>query len=390
MLARQLDQLLIKESLMDKFELIRQWVGSRGILDHLPVYLEITSICPKPRAPFKFNSTWLRYEDYHHIVIETWQEGSLIKGRSVVEYFAGNLLRLKKRTIEWAKKKKKKDEESLKNIEAELARLEESHRGGFVSAEAKSHVVQLESEILEILKEREETWRLKCKAIWLQARDKNTKKIQQYAKQIIKVANLSLRFVDEESAEDLNKSVTLGELEAVLKWFRKDKSPGPNGWPMEFCLAFFDLIGQDLLRAIEDCQMNGRMHDVFNATFIALIPNLDKPSTLNDFRPISLCNCISKIIAKIITNRIKPILSQHISQEQFAFLDNRQIHEAIGIAQEGLHSLKIKNLKGMIFKIDLSKAYDKTSWLYLQMLLTHLGFPRDFIKWIVCCISSVP
>ena len=58
---------------------------------------------------------------------------------------------------------------------------------------------------------------------------------------------------------------------------------------------------------------------------------------------------------------MKSILSEHISDEQFGFLEGRQIHEAIGVAQEGLHSLKTKRLKGAILKLDLSKAYDKVS-----------------------------
>jgi len=64
---------------------------------------------------------------------------------------------------------------------------------------------------------------------------------------------------------------------------------------------------------------------------------------------------------KIIANRTKPILSDHISQEQFAFIHNRHIHEAISSAQEALHSIKLKKLKGMVLKIDLSKAFDKVS-----------------------------
>ncbi len=152
-------------------------------------------------------------------------------------------------------------------------------------------------------------------------------------------------FVNEEEIEDLNKPVTLGELEVVLKCFKKYKSLGLGGWKVEVYLAFFELIGEDLLRVIEDYWMSGIMYDAFNATFIALIPKFDKPSTFNDFWPISLCNFIYKIIAKFIANHIKPILSQHISKEQFSFLDNHQIHEATGISLECLHSLKIKNLK---------------------------------------------
>ena len=87
--------------------------------------------------------------------------------------------------------------------------------------------------------------------------------------------------------------------------------------------------------------------------------------------------------------RLKSVLSQHISSEKFGFLEGRQIHEAIGVAQEGLHSLKVQKQKGALIKIDLSKAYDWVSWLYLRMFLTHLGFCYEFVRWIMACISTM-
>ena len=77
-----------------------------------------------------------------------------------------------------------------------------------------------------------------------------------------------------------------------------------------------------------------------------------------------------KVVTKIIAHRFKNILSNHISEEQFGFLEGRQIHEAIGVAQEGMHSMKTKTLKGFILKINISKAYDKVSWLYIRIILT--------------------
>ena len=59
------------------------------------------------------------------------------------------------------------------------------------------------------------------------------------------------------------------------------------------------------------------------------------------------------------------------------------------MAQEGMHSIKTNHLKGAVIKIDLSKAYDRVNWLYIRLLLTHLGFHIDFIRWIMCCITSV-
>lgn len=143
------------------------------------------------------------------------------------------------------------------------------------------------------------------------------------------------RFVDQEDALDLNKDVTMGELEATLKWFKRDKSLGPDGWPVEFYIAFFELLGEDLLKVIEDCRITRPIYKDFNTTFIALIPNSENPSSFEYFCPISLYNCIYKIIA----NRLLPILSSHISFEQFAFLQGCQIHEVVGTTQEVLHFL---------------------------------------------------
>ena len=65
------------------------------------------------------------------------------------------------------------------------------------------------------------------------------------------------------------------------------------------------------------------------------------------------------------------------------------IHEANGVAQEGIHSMKVRNIKGSIFKINLAKAFDKVSWLYIHLLLTHLGFDIALIIWIMSCFTTV-
>jgi hypothetical protein len=70
-------------------------------------------------------------------------------------------------------------------------------------------------------------------------------------------------------------------------------------------------------------------------------------------------------------------------------LEGRQIHEVIGSAQEGLHTIKTKNMHGMVVKLDLSKAYDMTCWLYLRLVLIHVGVCLLVVNWIMGCVTSV-
>lgn len=157
-LARRLDRFIIKEPLMEKFNLIRCWVRSMGILYHCLIFLEIFRRYPKPCAPVKFNSTCLGDEDFHCLVKKDWWAWDPYENISLVDHLAQNIHRIKKRTIEWAKAKSKKDEEALYKVEEELASLEDPLNGGFVSLEKKQHVTQIEADKIKLLREREETW----------------------------------------------------------------------------------------------------------------------------------------------------------------------------------------------------------------------------------------
>eukprot|EP00253_Pinus_taeda_P011623 PITA_11623 len=73
---------------------------------------------------------------------------------------------------------------------------------------------------------------------------------------------------------------------------------------------------------------------------------------------------------------------------QAGFIEGRQILDGLVVTQEVIHSLKVKKQKGMMIKLDLSKAYDRLSWNYLGKVLESFGFSRRWIDWIHSLISS--
>lgn len=91
--------------------------------------------------------------------------------------------------------------------------------------------------------------------------------------------------------------MTPRELENTLKWFKREKSLGPNDSTIEFYITFYELLSFDLSRVVEEYKVSRSLYNAINSTFIALIPKSDSPSSFDDYRPISLCNVLYKIIA---------------------------------------------------------------------------------------------
>lgn len=105
--------------------------------------------------------------------------------------------------------------------------------------------------------------------------------------------------MEDNQNDHLMDLVTKEELKEVVYSFQREKSPSPNGWPIIFYVGFYECIKYDLLVVVEESRTFGKVVGAFNSTFLSLIPKKDDPDTFEDFRPISLCNSIYKIIAKV-------------------------------------------------------------------------------------------
>jgi len=174
-LARRLDRFLIKEAFLNSHPHIRQWVGTGGISDHWPIFLELSDTNQRIKSPFKFNASWLKDPSYIQLVSDYWQSNPIMEREDHTVGFIRKLTKLKRISRNWAHQKRKNDDNILREAERAIASYEDSSNGTFLTQENKDLYTSLVSKRSQILKEREESWRLRSKAIWLIEGDNNTK-----------------------------------------------------------------------------------------------------------------------------------------------------------------------------------------------------------------------
>ena len=118
------------------------------------------------------------------------------------------------------------------------------------------------------------------------------------------------------------------------------KSPGPDGMSPIFFQRYWDIVGLYVV----DCVLNILRTCVIpyglNDTYICLIPKVNCPQKMTEFRPISLCNVIYKLVSKVLANRLKRILLDVICDAQSAFVPGRQITDNVLVAFEIMHCIR--------------------------------------------------
>lgn len=103
------------------------------------------------------------------------------------------------------------------------------------------------------------------------------------------------------------------------------KAPRPDDMTPIFYQKFWTVADRLVTAAIMKALNSGEFHTSLNHTQIALIPKKKSPAKVADFLPISLCNVVYKLMAKIIANRLKSVLPFLISESQSVFVPHRLI-----------------------------------------------------------------
>lgn len=140
------------------------------------------------------------------------------------------------------------------------------------------------------------------------------------------------------------------------------KTLGPNSMLALFFQKFWHVIDRDVIHIVLLVLKSNVEPSFINKKHVILIPKIQNPKNIRDFKLISLCNVIFKITTKIIANRLKHILPNITHRTQSAFVSGRLITDNALITFDTLHWLKQKKNRNsknhLALKLDISKAYD--------------------------------
>jgi hypothetical protein len=353
---------------------------------------------------FRFEASWLEEENCEIIVENAWKLSMNVRAGSV----SGAIGDVAADLWGWSKNILGDLEKRIKDVKQ---KLEACRRKGITRAVVnKEEVLKYKLEKLETQKET--YWRQRAKAHCLQHGDKNTKFFHQHAterrrvnriKKLVKddgsvvqekgeIHNLvtdfyktlfqsraGLRYdellqhipsrVTGEMNDSLMKEYTDEEIKKALDDMGDLKAPGAGGMPALFYKKFWGIIGADVIREVRKLLSGGSMPESWNETIVVLIPKVTDPEHLKDLRPISLYNVVYKTASKVVSNRLKLVLPEIVSLNQSAFVPGRLITGNVLLAYEFTHYMQNKR-KGLdeyaALKLDMSKAYDRVEWTFLE------------------------
>lgn len=392
----KLDRVFINNEWEDIYPLTTVRTLVRAMSDHNPMLME-TGQNMAPQSIFRFEQSWFLREDLTSVVEEIWN--SDYRGDSM-ERWQKKLKFLRKKLKGWNKNWEGEYRRRKKEIMDKIEEIDILAETVGVDINIMNNRRALDAQLRYVVREEKIKWFQRCKEKEVLEGDCNTKYYHTKAngrkrKSLIhslvqedgvisgqqnllsyitsfyeelfghsKENNVSLNMegvskVKKEDIVELTKPFSLEEVKKVVFELRKNRALGPDGFPGEFYMKFWDIIKNDLLELINDFHKGLLSVERLNYGIVTLVPKTKDAAQIQKFRPIYLLNVSFKIITKVLMNRLDRVMMYIISKNQTAFLKNRFIMEGIVILHELLNSLHSKKQSGILFKVDFEKAYDK-------------------------------
>ncbi|GKV33735.1 hypothetical protein SLEP1_g42199 [Rubroshorea leprosula] len=395
----RLERFLLSREFLINFPDITQKGLKRNISDHCPILLKQSCIDWGPK-PFRCLDSWLNHEDFEPFVKEKWssydvQGWSSFRLKEKIKNLKGDLKR-------WNSEIYGNIE---KNIESAIEEIYKLDKRGETNGLTKTEI-GLRNECFHRLwewnKDRDCLLHQKSRQKWLKEGDANSKYfhgcvIKRRKQNGIDGMTINGLWIEDaimvKKLSEEEKSMLVAaffeeEIKDVVWSCNGNKSPRLDGLNFNFIKRMWPILKNDIYEFISEFHSKGRFVKGSNASFIVLIPKKENPTSLTNYRPISLIGCMYKIVSKLLANRMRKVMDSIISPNQSAFVGKRQIVDGIIITNELIHEVKRRKRPTLIFKVDFEKAYDSVNWKFLDCMLDKLGFCTKWQSWIQECLAS--
>jgi hypothetical protein len=181
--------------------------------------------------------------------------------------------------------------------------------------------------------------------------------------------------------QSIDQPFTQEDIDLVIKHLPTDKAPGPDGFNGAFLKKCWPIIKHDIYQLC--LEFFNDMGDIqcINKAFISLVPKVNNPSLVNEYRPTSLINCIIKIITKLLANRLQKVIIPLIHQNQYGFNKTITIQDCLAWAFEYIQQCHHSRRQIIILKLDFTKAFDTVEHSAILQMMQHLGFSDKWLAW---------
>nr|KYP66721.1 Transposon TX1 uncharacterized [Cajanus cajan] len=390
----RIDRIFVSRDWFDQWPGSIQMVLDRNISDHCPILLKNVEVDWGPK-PFRFLDCWLHDKDFRPLVEKTWEETNVHGwGAFVVKE---KLKQLKITLRDWHARKSDDLETQHKVISNKMNDLDKKEESSELTMEEILLKRELQEKFWEVATRNESILAQKSRVSWWMDDPKQVKLqvkkffhnrfMEQHWERPL-IEGVQFKQISDREKCQLTADIDLEEIKMAVWDCDSSKSPGPDGFNFKFIKSFWETVKEDIVRMMKEFHANGKLPKGTNSTFITLIPKVDDPQSLGDYRPISLVGCLYKILAKILANRLKKVLPSVIDDRQSAFLEGRNLLQSVVIANETLDEVKKEKKSCIFFKVDYEKAYDSVNWEFLLYMLRRLGFDPKWIQWIRACLES--
>lgn len=192
-----------------------------------------------------------------------------------------------------------------------------------------------------------------------------------------------------EAEVQLMEDVTEEEVVEAIGSGAANKSPGPDGLPLEFYRTFRDILTPTwTLICRELMSPDVPLPPAFVEGLIIPIRKPSGRTRIRDYRPLTLLNCDFKIFSRLLAARLRRVLRQVISLDQTSLGGVANIQTALGEYRDVIALAKACRLRGALASIDFDQAFDRVSHTYLAEVLKHMRFPQPFITIVMRLLCS--